>query len=53
MPALVNSHKGVPAHMLRSEYTGSVNPATTNGHFWSPSYPAASCAGAPPPIIRQ
>jgi putative transposase len=24
-----------------------------NGHFWSPSYFAASCGGAPLSIIRQ
>jgi hypothetical protein len=30
-----------------------VNPATTNGHFWPPSYLAASCANAPPPTISQ
>jgi putative transposase len=39
--------------MLRSQYTGPVNPARTNGHFWSPSYLAASCASAPPSTISQ
>jgi putative transposase len=51
--ALVNSLKGVSARMLRSEYTGKVNRARMNGHFWSPSYFAASCGGAPLSIIRQ
>ena len=51
--ALVNSLKGVSARMLRSQYTGPVNRATTNGHFWSLSYLAASCGGAPLSIIRQ
>lgn len=51
--ALVNSLKGVSARMLRSEYTGRVNRAAMNGHFWSPSYFAASCGGAPLSIIRQ
>ena len=51
--ALVNSLKGVSARMLRSQYTGRSNPARTNGHFWSPSYLAASCGGAPLTIIRQ
>ena len=51
--ALVNSLKGVSARMLRSEYTGKVNRARVNGHFWSPSYFAASCGGAPLSIIRQ
>lgn len=34
--ALVNSLKGVLACRLRSEYTGRVNPASMQGHFWSP-----------------
>lgn len=51
--ALVNSLKGVSARLLRSEYTGKVNRARMNGHFWSPSYFAASCGGAPLSIIRQ
>ena len=53
MPALVNSLKGVPTRTLRSEYTGQVNRASLHGHFWSPSYVAASCGGAPLNIIRQ
>jgi putative transposase len=51
--ALVNSLKGVSARMLRSKYTGRVNCTRMNGHFWSPSYFAASCGGASPSIIRQ
>lgn len=51
--ALVNSLKGVSARRLRSEYTGRVNRARMNGHFWSPSYFAASCGGAPLSIIKQ
>ncbi len=51
--ALVNSLKGVSARRLRSQYTGRVNRARMNGHFWSPSYLAASCGGAPPSLIRQ
>ena len=51
--ALVNSLKGVSARRLRSEYAGRVNRARVNGHFWSPSYLAASCGGAPLSIIRQ
>ena len=51
--ALVNSLKGASARRLRSEYTGKVNRARMNGHFWSPSYFAASCGGAPLSIIRQ
>lgn len=51
--ALVNSLKGVSARMLRNEYTGRVNRARMNGHFWSPSYLAASCEGAPLSIIQR
>jgi putative transposase len=51
--ALVNSLKGASARRLRSEYPGKVNRARMNGHFWSPSYFAASRGGAPLNIIRQ
>jgi putative transposase len=51
--ALVNSLKEVPARRIRSEATGRVNRHIMHGHFWSPSYLAASCGGAPPGIIRQ
>ena len=53
VPVLVNSLKGVPARRLRPEFTGHVNRHIMHGHFWSPSYFAASCGGAPPSIIRQ
>jgi putative transposase len=51
--ALVNSLKGVLARRLRSEFTRRVNSASMHGHFWSPSYFAASCGGAPLSIIHQ
>ena len=51
--ALVNSLKGVSARRLRSQFTGRVNRYSMHGHFWSPSYFAASCGGAPLSIIRQ
>jgi putative transposase len=51
--ALVNSLKGVSARRLRSQFTGRVNRHIMHGHFWSPSYFAASCGGAPLSIIRQ
>ncbi|MEU6719095.1 IS200/IS605 family transposase [Nonomuraea sp. NPDC046802] len=44
---LVNSLKGVSSHYLRKEFTGRVNRAIMHGHFWSPSYLAVSCGGAP------
>ena len=51
--ALVNSLKGVSARRLRSEFTGRVNRHIMHGHFWSPSYFAASRGGAPLSTIRQ
>ena len=53
VPALVSSLNGVPARRLRSEFTGRVNRHIMHGHFWSPSYLAASRGGAPLSIIRQ
>jgi putative transposase len=50
---LVNSLKGVSARRLRQEYTGKVNPAIMHGHFWSRSYFAASCGGAPLSIVAE
>ncbi|MEU8142394.1 IS200/IS605 family transposase [Nonomuraea sp. NPDC048901] len=49
---LVNSLKGVSSHYLRKEFTGQVDPAIMHGPFWSPSYLAASCGGAPLTIIK-
>jgi putative transposase len=51
--ALVNSLKGVSSRRLRGEFPGRVNRAIMHGHFWSPSYFAASCGGAPLSIIAQ
>ncbi|GGP76958.1 IS200/IS605 family transposase [Streptosporangium pseudovulgare] len=48
----VHSLKGVSSHYLRKEFTGRVNRAIMHGHFWSPSYFAASCGGAPLTIIK-
>jgi putative transposase len=50
--ALVNSLKGGSARRLRSKFTGRVNQVSRRGHFWSPSYLATSCGGAPLNIIR-
>ncbi|MER7848666.1 IS200/IS605 family transposase [Kitasatospora sp. NPDC096077] len=49
----VNSLKGVSSRILRRDFTGRVNRAVMHGHFWSPSYFAASCGGAPLTITRQ
>lgn len=50
---LVNSLKGVSARRLRAQFTGRVNRHLIHGHFWSPSYFAASCGGAPLSIVKQ
>lgn len=50
---LVNSLKGVSSRRLRQEYTVQVNRAIMHGHFWSRSYFAGSCAGAPLTVVRQ
>jgi REP element-mobilizing transposase RayT len=36
-----------------AHFTDRVNRASMHGRFWSPSYFAASCGGAPLAIIRQ
>jgi putative transposase len=50
---LINSLKGVSSRYLRAEYTGRVNRIGTGSVFWSRSYFAGSCGGAPPTVIRQ
>jgi REP element-mobilizing transposase RayT len=53
LSALVNRLKGVSAHYLRKEFTGRVSQHLMHGHLWSPSYFAASCGGAPLPVIKE
>ncbi|MFJ9908984.1 IS200/IS605 family transposase [Streptomyces sp. NPDC101152] len=50
---LVNSLKGVSSRHLRAEYTGRINRIGTGSVFWSPSYFAASCGGAPLSIVKD
>jgi putative transposase len=50
---LVNSLKGVSARRLRQEFTGKINHAIMHGHFWSPSYFAGSCGGAPLAVVKE
>ncbi|GGL28382.1 hypothetical protein GCM10014719_32310 [Planomonospora parontospora subsp. antibiotica] len=49
---LVNSLKGVSSHYLRKEFTGRIDRAVLHGRFWSPSYLAASCGGAPLAVVK-
>ncbi|MFF3253235.1 IS200/IS605 family transposase [Actinacidiphila glaucinigra] len=50
---LVNSLKGVSSRRLRQEYTGQVNQAIMHGRFWSGSYFAGSCGGAPLQVVED
>ncbi|MGW3917447.1 IS200/IS605 family transposase, partial [Streptomyces sp. NPDC005070] len=47
---LVNSLKGVSSRYLRAEYTNRIG---TGSVFWSPSYFAGSCGGAPLSIVKE
>ncbi|MEV7004276.1 IS200/IS605 family transposase [Streptomyces sp. NPDC093982] len=50
---LINSLKGVSSRRLRAEYTGRINRIGMGSVFWSRSYFAGSCGGAPLTVIRQ
>ncbi|MFF9062605.1 IS200/IS605 family transposase [Streptomyces sp. NPDC014882] len=50
---LINSLKGVSSRYLRAEYTDRINRTGMGPVFWSRSYFAGSCGGAPPTVIRQ
>ncbi|HEX7537977.1 MAG TPA: IS200/IS605 family transposase [Dermatophilaceae bacterium] len=50
---LVNSLKGLSSRRLRQEFVGRVNRAAMRGRFWSPSYFAGSCGGAPLSIVKD
>jgi putative transposase len=50
---LVNSLKGVSAYRLRQLNRPAVRSKLWGDHFWSPSYCAVSCGGAPLGIIKR
>jgi putative transposase len=50
---LINSLKGVSSRYLQAEYTGRINRIGMESVFWSRSYFAGSCGGAPLTVIRQ
>lgn len=50
---LVNSLKGVSARILRKEFPDHIAKFLWGGHFWSPSYFAGSCGGAPLSAIAE
>ncbi|WP_406319948.1 IS200/IS605 family transposase [Streptosporangium sp. NBC_01639] len=53
LSTLVTSLKGVSARLLRKEFPPHIRRHLWRGHFWSPSYFAASCGGAPLSIIKE
>jgi len=50
---LVNSLKGVSSRMIRKKGYANIQRALWGKSFWSPSYFAASCGGAPIETIQQ
>ncbi|HEV8246562.1 MAG TPA: IS200/IS605 family transposase [Polyangiaceae bacterium] len=50
---LVNSLKGVSARRVRSAKLAEVRGKLWGEHFWSPSYCAVSCGGAPLEIVKR
>ena len=53
LSAVANPLKGVSSRRLRQQYPTHIRKYLWGKHFWSPSYFAASCAGAPLSIIKQ
>lgn len=53
LSTLVNSLKGVSSRMLGKEFPEQVRRFLWGGHFWSPSYFAASCGGAPLGVVAE
>ena len=50
---LVNSLKGVSARRVRAARLAEVRGKLWGEHFWSPSYCAVSCGGAPLEIVKR
>ncbi len=50
---LINSLKGVSSRYLRAEYTRRINHIGLGSIFWSRSYFAGLCGGAPLSMVRQ
>jgi putative transposase len=53
LSSLVNSLKGVSARLIRTARLPEVRAKLWGKHFWSPSYCAVSCGGAPLEIIKR
>jgi putative transposase len=52
LAGLVNSLKGVSARRIKAARFPEVQRALWGAHFWSPSYCAVSCGGAPLDVVR-
>lgn len=50
---LVNSLKGVSARRLRARALPELEYKLLGPHFWSPSYCAVSCGGAPLDVVKK
>ena len=50
---LVGSLKGVSARRLRQDFPTHINKYLWGEHFWSPSYFAGSCGGAPLTVVKD
>ena len=50
---LVNSLKGVSARHLRQQFPVHIRKYLWGEHFWSPSYFAGSCGGAPLSVVKD
>lgn len=48
---MVNALKGVSSRMVRRDCMPLIREHLWGDHFWSPSYFAASCGGAPLDVI--
>lgn len=53
LSVLVNRLTGVSSRRLRQQYPEDTRKYLWGKHFWSPSYFAACCGGAPVTIIKQ
>jgi putative transposase len=53
LSGLVNSLKGVSARRVRAAHFPEVDKRLWGEHFWSPSYCAVSCGGAPLEVVRR
>ncbi|MGV0810326.1 transposase [Mycolicibacterium boenickei] len=47
------SLKGVSARHLRPEFPAHIRKYLWGGHFWSPSFFAGSCGGAPLAVVKD